>query len=79
MGLGLALLGAFARAPLGPVDWAWGGEELCSLAPPDVSAEPDGGIVADFETSGVALCPVGGAGCSVAKAVVSPSNRIAAA
>jgi hypothetical protein len=44
-----------------------------------VSAEPDCGIVADFEASGIALCPVGGADCSVAKAVDSPTNKIAVA
>ena len=34
------------------VDPAEGGDELCSVAPPEVSALPDGGMVADLDTSG---------------------------
>jgi hypothetical protein len=58
------------------VDPAEGGDELCSVAPPEVSAFPDDGIVADLEASGEVVLPVGGfVGCdefSVAIAVVKP-------
>jgi len=42
------------------VEPAEGGDELCSVAPPDVSALPDGGIVADLDTSGEVVLAVGG-------------------
>jgi hypothetical protein len=37
-----------------------GGEELCSLAPPEVSALPDGGTVAELDASGDVVLVVGG-------------------
>jgi hypothetical protein len=58
------------------VEPAEGGDELCSVAPPDVSALPDCGMVADLEASGVVVLAVGGfVGCdefSVAIAGVKP-------
>jgi hypothetical protein len=48
-----------------PADW---GDELCSLAPPEVSALPDCGIVADLDASGDVVLAVGGlVGVSAAK------------
>ena len=42
------------------VDPAEGGEELCSVAPPEVSALPDCGMVADLDASGDTVFAVGG-------------------
>jgi len=42
------------------VDPAEGGDELCSVAPPEVSALPDGGMVADLDASGGTVFAVGG-------------------
>jgi hypothetical protein len=42
------------------VEPAEGGEELCSVAPPEVSALPDGGMVADLDASGDTVSAVGG-------------------
>jgi hypothetical protein len=48
-------------APILPiVEPADGGEELCSLAPPEVSALPEGGTVADLDASGDVVLAVGG-------------------
>ena len=47
-------LGALCAPILPIVEPADGGEELCSVAPPEVSALPDGGTVADLEVSDVA-------------------------
>jgi hypothetical protein len=48
-------------APILPiVEPADGGDELCSLAPPEVSALPDGGMVADLDASGDVVFAVGG-------------------
>ena len=48
-------------APILPiVEPADGGEELCSLAPAEVSALPDGGTVADLDASGDVVFAVGG-------------------
>jgi hypothetical protein len=42
------------------VEPADGGDELCSAAPPEVSALPDGGTVADLDASGDVVLAVGG-------------------
>jgi len=42
------------------VEPAEGGDELCSVAPPEVSALPDGGTVADLDASGDVVFAVGG-------------------
>ena len=42
------------------VEPAEGGDELCSVAPPEVSALPDCGMVADLDASGVTVLAVGG-------------------
>jgi hypothetical protein len=42
------------------VDPADGGDELCSVAPPEVSALPDGGVVADLDASGDVVLAAGG-------------------
>jgi hypothetical protein len=42
------------------VEPAEGGDELCSVAPPEVSALPDGGMVADLDASGDVVFAVGG-------------------
>jgi hypothetical protein len=42
------------------VEPADGGDELCSVAPPEVSAFPDGGTVADLDDSGDVVLAVGG-------------------
>ena len=42
------------------VDPAEGGDELCSVAPPEVSALPDCGMVADLDASGGTVFAVGG-------------------
>ena len=48
------------------IDWAYWtrekrkGDELCSLAPPEVSALPEGGTVADLDASGDVVFAVGG-------------------
>jgi hypothetical protein len=48
-------------APILPiVEPADGGDELCSVAPPEVSALPEGGTVADLEASGDVVLAVGG-------------------
>jgi hypothetical protein len=57
------------------VDPADGGDELCSVAPPEVSALPDGGVVAPLDVSGGTLLSVGGADgdeVSAAKTGVNP-------
>jgi hypothetical protein len=57
------------------VDPADGGDELCSVAPPEVSALPDGGTVADLDASGGTLFSVGGVVCvdvSAAKTGITP-------
>jgi hypothetical protein len=57
------------------VEPADGGDELCSVAPPEVSAPPDGGVVADLDASGGTLLSVGGADgdeVSAAKTGVNP-------
>ena len=43
------------------VEPADGGDELCSVAPPEVLALPDGGTVADLDASGDTVFAVGGA------------------
>ena len=42
------------------VEPAEGGDELCSVAPPEVSALPDGGMVADLDASRDVVFAVGG-------------------
>ena len=42
------------------VEPAEGGDELCSVAPPEVSALPDCGMVADLDASGDTVLTVGG-------------------
>jgi hypothetical protein len=42
------------------VEPAEGGDELCSVAPPEVSALPDCGMVADLDASGDTVLAVGG-------------------
>jgi hypothetical protein len=42
------------------VEPADGGDELCSVAPPEVSALPDYGMVADLDASGDTVLAVGG-------------------
>jgi hypothetical protein len=42
------------------VEPADGGDELCSVAPPEVSALPDCGMVADLDASGDTVLAVGG-------------------
>src|SRR6185312_1549427 len=42
------------------VEPADGGDELCSAAPPEVSALPDCGMVADLDASGGTVFAVGG-------------------
>jgi len=42
------------------VEPADGGDELCSVAPPEVSAPPEGVLVADLEASGEVVLAVGG-------------------
>jgi hypothetical protein len=57
------------------VDPAAGGDELCLVAPPEVSVLPDGGVVADLDASGGTLFSVGGAVCvdvSAAKTGIAP-------
>jgi hypothetical protein len=57
------------------VEPADGGDELCSVAPPEVSAPPDGGVVADLDASGGTLLSVGGVVCvdvSAAKTGITP-------
>jgi hypothetical protein len=57
-----------------------GGEELCSLAPPDVSALPVGGMVADLDASGDVALVVGGCvDVSAAKIGVAPMTNTAIA
>jgi hypothetical protein len=52
-----------------------GGDELCSLAPPEVSALPEGGIVADLDASGDVVLAVGGfVGVSAAKTGAIPMD-----
>src|SRR5215831_6503094 len=54
-----------------------GGEELCSLAPPEVSALPDGGTVADLDASGDVVLVVGGlVGVSAAKTGAMAMERV---
>jgi hypothetical protein len=53
-------LGGVCELVLPAVDPAAGGDELCSVAPPEVSALPDGGTVADLEASGGVVLVVGG-------------------
>ena len=70
MGFGLVwpLLGELCAPILPIVEPADGGDELCSLAPPEVSALPDGGTVADLDASGDVVLVVGGlVGVSAAK------------
>jgi hypothetical protein len=53
-----------------------GGDELCSVAPPEVSGLPDGGTVADLDASGDTVFAVGGVDgdeVSAAKTGVSPT------
>ena len=53
-----------------------GGEELCSLAPPDVSALPVGRMVADLDASGDVTLVVGGCvDVSAAKIGVAPMTN----
>jgi hypothetical protein len=62
-------------SPILPVELADGGDELCSVAPPDVSALPDGGTVASLDASGDTVFAVGGVDgdeVSAAKTGVSP-------
>jgi len=55
------------------VEPADGGDELCSVAPPEVSALPDGGTVAALEASGDVVLAVGGrVDVSAAKAGAIP-------
>jgi hypothetical protein len=58
------------------VEPADGGDELCSVAPPEVSALPDCGMVADLDASGDVVFAVGGFvgwdEFSVAKAGTNP-------
>jgi len=63
-------------APILPiVEPADGGDELCSLAPPEVSALPDGGTVADLDASGDVVLAAGGfAGVSAAKTGAIPMD-----
>jgi hypothetical protein len=63
-------------APILPiVEPADGGDELCSLAPPEVSALPEGGIVADLDASGDVVLAVGGfVGVSAAKTGAIPMD-----
>jgi hypothetical protein len=42
------------------VEPADGGDELCSAAPPEVSALPDSGLVADLDASGDVVLAAGG-------------------
>jgi hypothetical protein len=55
-----APLGELCVPILPIVEPAEGGDELCSVAPPEVSALPDGGVVADLDASGDAVLAVGG-------------------
>jgi len=67
------LLGELCAPILPIVEPADGGDELCSLAPPEVSALPDGGLVADLDASGDVVLAVGGfAGVSAAKTGAIP-------
>jgi hypothetical protein len=68
-------------APILPiVEPADGGDELCSLAPPEVSALPDGGMVADLDASGDVVFAVGGlVGVSAAKTGAIPMESAKAA
>jgi hypothetical protein len=51
-----------AFSPIVPiVEPADGGDELCSVVPPEVSALPEGGTVADLDASGDTVFAVGGA------------------
>src|SRR5262249_25410156 len=53
-----------------------GGDELCSLAPAEVSALPDGGTVADLDASGDVVLAVGGfVGVSAAKVAAIPMDK----
>jgi hypothetical protein len=62
------------------VEPADGGDELCSLAPPEVSALPDGGMVADLDASGDVVFAVGGlVGVSAAKTGAIPMESAKAA
>ena len=54
------LLGELCAPILPMVEPAEGDDELCSLAPPEVSALPDGGTVADLDASGEVVLAVGG-------------------
>ena len=56
----MAPLGELCAPILPIVEPADGGDELCSLAPPEVSALPDGGMVADLDASGDVVFAVGG-------------------
>jgi hypothetical protein len=61
------------------VEPADGADELCSVAPPEASALPDCGMVADLDASGDVVFAVGGfVGCdelSVAMAGVNPMAK----
>ena len=62
------------------VEPADGGEELCSAAPPEVSARPDGGIVADLDASGDVVLAVGGfVGCDEFSVAIAGANPMASA
>jgi hypothetical protein len=77
VGLGLVWppLGELCAPILPIVEPADGGDELCSLAPPEVSALPDGGTVADLDASGDVVLAVGGfMGVSAAKTGAIPRN-----
>ena len=62
------------------VEPADGGEELCSVAPPEVSAPPDCGVVADLDTSGDVVLAVGGlVGCDEFSVAMAGANATARA
>jgi hypothetical protein len=57
------------------VEPAEGGDEFCSAAPPEVSALPDCGIVADLNASGDVVFAVGGFdGCNELSVAIAGTN-----
>jgi hypothetical protein len=61
------------------VEPANGGDELCSVAPPEVSALPDGGVVADLDASGDTVFAVGGVDGDEGSAARTGANPMASA
>jgi hypothetical protein len=61
------------------VEPADGGDELCSVAPPEVSALPDGGVVADLDASGDTVFAVGGVDGDEGSAARTGANPMASA